>query len=52
MPPSENAVGTAVILDFMMIFNDGEEDKLTYSEIFNYITHDQYPGAYCRKRKH
>ena len=35
----------------MMTSNDGEEDKLTYSEIFNYIVHDQYPGAYCRKRK-
>ena len=36
----------------MMTSNDGGEDNITYSEIFNYIVHDQFPGAYCRKSKH
>ena len=36
----------------MMTSNDGGEDNTTYSEIFNYIVHDQFPGAYCKKSKH
>ena len=37
---------------FMMTFYDGGEDKIFYSEILNYIVHDQYPDAYCKKSKH